>query len=93
MATDKTKVRLARNPRPDRYSKKKKGNISQSLRISVDDAKLIREASVLRGESTNHWMQKQLINAAKRQLAAANKQKVSMTIGEDDSNNHHEAHT
>lgn len=71
MAT--TKKRKAARPRPDKYSKKKKGYVSQSLRITIDEAKLIREAAAARGFSINLWITQTLIPIAKRELAAAEK--------------------
>lgn len=70
MATRK-EVRKSALPRPDRYSKKKKGYVAQSFRVSVEDAKLIRDAAALRGFSINLWMQQILIPTAKKELADA----------------------
>ena len=68
MATKKV-TRKAARPRPDKYSKKRKGYISQSLRITVEEAQLIRDAAAAKGLSTNHWMTLVLIPTAKKQLA------------------------
>ena len=70
MATKKT-IRKAAMPRPDRYSKKRSGYVSQSVRLEVADAKLIREAATAKRMSTNHWMTTHLIAIAKKELAAA----------------------
>lgn len=65
----KKATRKAARPRPDRYSKKKKGYVSQSFRVTVDEAKLIRDAAAARGFSINLWMTQHLIPIAKKELA------------------------
>jgi uncharacterized protein (DUF1778 family) len=72
MATKKT-TRKAARPRPDMYSKKRSGYVAQSLRVTVQEAKLIRDAASLKGLSTNHWMTTHLVAIAKKELAAAEK--------------------
>ena len=67
----KKKVRKAALPRPDRYSKKRSGYVSQSVRLEVADAKLIREAATAKRMSTNYWMMTHLVAMAKKELAAA----------------------
>jgi uncharacterized protein (DUF1778 family) len=64
-----TKQRKAARPRPDRYSKKKAGYVSQSLRLTADENKLIRKASGLEGSSINHWAVLALVKAAKARIA------------------------
>lgn len=64
-------IRKAALPRPDRYSKKRSGYISQSLRLDVADAKLIRAAATAKRMSTNFWMSTHLIAIAKQELAEA----------------------
>jgi uncharacterized protein (DUF1778 family) len=55
------------------YSKKKKGFVATSLRMTVEEAKLVREASLHNRMSTNLWMLTTLIPAAKKELAKAAK--------------------
>jgi hypothetical protein len=62
-------TRRSARPRPDRYSDKKQGFVSQSWRVSVEDVHLIREAAALKGLSINHWMTRHLVTLAKRELA------------------------
>lgn len=73
MATKKTtrRARGAYAPRPDRYSKKKTGTITQSLRLNVADARLIRKAALAQRMSTNLWMTNHLVAAAAEELAEA----------------------
>jgi hypothetical protein len=70
MATKKSS-RGASKPRPDRYSKKRSGYISQSVRLTVAENKLMREAAELEGFSINFWATRTLVAAAKKQIAAA----------------------
>lgn len=51
-------------PRPDKYSKKRSGSISQSLRVTVEQNKRYREASSIKGQSLNTWMVRWLDAAA-----------------------------
>jgi uncharacterized protein (DUF1778 family) len=70
MATKKT-PRKSSKPRPDKYSKKRSGYISQSLRLTSDENKLLRQAAGLEGFSINFWSVRTLVAAAKKQIAAA----------------------
>jgi hypothetical protein len=69
--TTKKVTRKASKPRPDRYSKKRSGYISQSVRLTVDENKLVRQAADLEGFSINLWATRTLVAAAKKQIAAA----------------------
>jgi uncharacterized protein (DUF1778 family) len=69
--TTKKAIRKSARPRPDRYSKKKKGYVAQSLRVTVEEAKLIRKAAALKQFSINLWITQTLIPIAKREIAAA----------------------
>jgi hypothetical protein len=60
----KKKTRGASSPRPDRHSKKRTGFVSQSVRLTVADNKLLREASSLDGMSINFWATRALMAAA-----------------------------
>jgi uncharacterized protein (DUF1778 family) len=87
MTTKKKLVRKASKPRPDMASKKRSGYVAQSVRLTVEEAKLIRKAAHAKGESTNFWMTKLLVAAAKKQVAAKTKlqlSKVSESLGEAD---------
>jgi len=68
MATKKA-TRGAARPRPDKYSKKKTGYVSQSLRITVAEAKLFRAAATAKNMSIHYWMTQHLISIAKEELA------------------------
>lgn len=57
--------------RPDRYSKKRSGSVSQSVRLSVAENKLVRQASALDRMSINAWSVKILVAAAKNLIAAS----------------------
>jgi uncharacterized protein (DUF1778 family) len=72
MATSKKTPKAAR-PRPDRYSKKRSGYVSQTVRISVEQNRLIREAADLEGMSISFWASRTLVAAAKKQIATAAK--------------------
>jgi uncharacterized protein (DUF1778 family) len=72
MATKKI-TRKAAKPRPDRYSKKRTGYVSQSIRLTVEENKLVRRAADLDGMSINFWATRNLVAAAKKQIAAAEK--------------------
>lgn len=65
------KTPKAARPRKDKYSKKRSGWVSQTVRISVDQNKLIREAADLEGMSISFWASRALVAAAKKQIAAA----------------------
>jgi hypothetical protein len=67
MATKKA-TRKSASPRPDRYSKKKSGYISTSLRMIVADNKILRKAATLDGLSINHWCMRLLLTAAKKRI-------------------------
>jgi uncharacterized protein (DUF1778 family) len=69
--TTKKSTRKAAKPRPDRYSKKRSGYISQSVRLTVAENKLLREAAELEGMSINFWATRALVAAAKKAIAAA----------------------
>jgi len=73
MATKK-ETRKAARPRPDKYSKKRSGYVSQSVRLTVAENKLVREAADLDGASINFWATRALVTAAKAQLAKAAKE-------------------
>jgi uncharacterized protein (DUF1778 family) len=73
VTTNKTPPRKASRPRPDRHSKKRTGYVSQSIRLTVADNKLLREASALEGMSINFWASRALITAANNRI---NKQKL-----------------
>lgn len=70
MATSKKAPRAAKS-RPDRYSKKRSGTINQSVRLTVEQNKLIREAADLEGMSISFWANRTLVAAAKKLIAAA----------------------
>jgi len=57
--------------RPDKYSKKRSGSVSQSVRATVAENKLLRQAAELERMSINAWCVKTLVAAAKKQIAAA----------------------
>jgi len=63
--------RKAAKPRPDKYSKKRSGYVNQGVRLTVDENKLVRQAASLEGFSINLWATRTLVNAAKKQIAAA----------------------
>jgi uncharacterized protein (DUF1778 family) len=67
---NKKSIYRASAPRPDRYSKKKTGIVSQAVRVTVDDNNLIREAATLEGVSINFWMKRVLLSAARKRIAA-----------------------
>lgn len=69
--TTKKSTRKAAKPRPDRYSKKRSGYISQSVRLTVAENKLLREAAEFEGMSINFWATRALVAAAKKAIAAA----------------------
>jgi hypothetical protein len=69
MATSKSSPKFS-GARPDRYSKKRSGNISQSVRITVAENKLLRDAASLDRMSINAWCGKTLVAAAKKRIAA-----------------------
>lgn len=73
--TKQIKRRGGSKPRPDMHSKKRSGNVAMSLRVSVPEARLIRQASALKGVSSNLWMSQLLLAAAKKELAAAEAEK------------------
>jgi hypothetical protein len=70
MATKKLS-RGASKPRPDKYSKKRFGTVSQSVRLTVQENRLVRKAADLEGFSINLWATRTLVAAAKQQIAAA----------------------
>jgi uncharacterized protein (DUF1778 family) len=45
--------------------------VSQSVRLSVEQNKLVREAAGIEGMSVNFWASRTLVAAAKKQIAAA----------------------
>jgi uncharacterized protein (DUF1778 family) len=75
--------RKGSKPRPDMVSKKRSGYVSQSVRVTVAEAKLIRKAASAKDESTNYWMTKILLAAAKKQLAAKDKPTTTRKVSED----------
>jgi uncharacterized protein (DUF1778 family) len=77
MATKKITQRKAARPRPDRYSKKKSGYVNQSLRLTTDENKLVREASGLEGMSINFWAVRALVTAAKAGIAKEKRNSTS----------------
>lgn len=72
MAPTKEKRRAGR-ARPDKRSKKKTGYVSQSLRPTIEENKLIQKAAQLEGLSINFWSVRVLVAAAKKQITAAEK--------------------
>jgi uncharacterized protein (DUF1778 family) len=72
MATKQIKRRAGR-ARPDKRSKKKTGYVSQSLRPTIEENRLIQKAADLEGLSINFWSVRTLVAAAKKQIAAAAK--------------------
>jgi len=70
------KVERLSGPRPDRYSKKKSGPLKQSLRLTVDENKLIRKAAGINRQSINNWMVGVLMTAAKAQLKKHEKEEA-----------------
>ena len=60
-------------PRPDRYSKKRGGTVAQSLRLSVADNRVLRQAATLKGQSINVWAVAVLVATANKTIAAHNK--------------------
>jgi uncharacterized protein (DUF1778 family) len=71
MTSVKKTTRRAARPRPDKFSKKRSGLVSQSIRISVEQNKLLRQAAELEGMSISLWASRVLIAAAKKEIAAA----------------------
>lgn len=69
MAPKKQAKRRAGASRPDRYSKRRNGYVTQSIRLSVDHNKLIREAAALDGYSITLFATQTLVKAAKARLA------------------------
>jgi uncharacterized protein (DUF1778 family) len=59
--------------RPDKYTKKRSGQVAQSLRLTVAENKLLREAATLERMSINVWAVRTLLAAAKRRIAAESK--------------------
>jgi uncharacterized protein (DUF1778 family) len=57
--------------RPDLYSAKTEGKIAQSVRITVEENNLIKEAANLEGFSLNLWMKRVLLRAARAKVASA----------------------
>jgi uncharacterized protein (DUF1778 family) len=55
--------------RPDKYSKKRSGMTAQSLRLTVAENKLLREAATIERMSINVWGVRTLLAAAKRIIA------------------------
>jgi hypothetical protein len=66
--TAKKATRKSASPRPDRYSKKKSGYISTSLRMTVADNKVLRKAATLDALSINHWCLRVVMAAAKKRI-------------------------
>jgi uncharacterized protein (DUF1778 family) len=69
--TTKKPTRRAARPRPDKYSKKRSGYVSQTVRLTVEQNKLVREAADLEGMSISFWSSRTLVAAAKKQIAAS----------------------
>ena len=68
MANKKIPNRRER-PRPDRYSDKTDGKLKQTLRLTPEQNKVIREASKLEGLSINNWAVRILVRFAERRVA------------------------
>ena len=64
----------SRRPRPDLHSNKKEGFVTQGIRISVDENKLIRQAAEIERRSINAWAVDALVNAAKKVIRAAERE-------------------
>ena len=67
--TTKKVVRRGTKARPDKYSKKRSGMVAQSLRLTVQENRLLRKAAG--ALSFNLWATQTLIAAANQILAAA----------------------
>jgi uncharacterized protein (DUF1778 family) len=75
MTVKKTvKKRKAGKSRPDRRSKKRSGYVNQTVRVLVEENRMIREAADLEGMSINFWAVRVLLAAAKSRIAKNNKQ-------------------
>lgn len=61
-------VRRGTKSRPDKYSKKRSGMVAQSLRLTVQENKLLRKAAG--ALSFNLWATQVLIDAANQILAS-----------------------
>jgi len=57
--------------RPDLHSKRKDGLVNQSLRLTVDENKLVRKAAALERRSINSWAVGELVKAAEASIATA----------------------
>jgi uncharacterized protein (DUF1778 family) len=79
MATKKASRKAAR-PRPDRYSKKRSGYVAQTLRLTVEENKLIRQAADLEGASINFWATRALVTSARTSIKKSNQLKED-TLG------------
>lgn len=65
----KTVKRGASAPRPDRRSKKRSGTVKQTVRLTVDENKLLRLAADLEGMSIAFWSKRLLLAGAKKRIA------------------------
>ena len=66
--TTKKVTRKTAKARPDKYSKKRSGYISQSVRLTVAENKLVRSAAELDGFSINFFATRALVAAAKARI-------------------------
>ena len=73
MSPPKKQTRRAARPRPDKYSPKKKGYVCQTVRLSVESNKLVRQAADMEEMSISFWASRVLVAAAKEQITAAEK--------------------
>jgi uncharacterized protein (DUF1778 family) len=71
MTEKKTVKRGASRGRPDLFSKKRSGTVNQSLRLTVDDNKLVRKAAKIEGLSINLWASRAVTATARQVIAAA----------------------
>lgn len=65
------KIVRSNGPRKDRYSKKRSGFVSQSVRLSVAENRLVRKAADMERMSISLWASRALVAAAKAQLPQA----------------------
>lgn len=54
--------------RPDMHSKKRSGILRMSLRVNIDEARLIRKAAKQKRMSAHYWMLTNLLDLARIQL-------------------------
>lgn len=82
--TKKKATRKSGPPRPDRYSRKRSGFVATSVRLDVNEMKLVRQASTLDGISANLWMKQVLLPAAKARIAIEQNRMKGLTSGTED---------